>query len=203
MIAKHRPDLAGLPRDQVLALRNDPTLSREMTGAYASENAAGLQSAGFDPTPGNTYLAHFAGLGGARSVLGADPATPVASVLPSASVAANPFLRGMTAGDLMNWASRKVGGSAPTMQMPGGAAASGRFGVSGVTASTSSAPEMQMPSPAGEDRPAINAAEVLRSVMSGQPSQPAATSQQGPLAPLHRRGAPFDARAFFALLGKR
>ena len=35
MMAKHRPDIQG-SRDELLALKNDPTLSRAMTEAYAA-----------------------------------------------------------------------------------------------------------------------------------------------------------------------
>lgn len=120
MIGKHRPDLAGLPRDQVLALRNDPALSRQMTQAYADENAAGLRAAGLPVNDGTQYLAHFAGLGGARSALSSDPSTPIANVLPADSIQANPFLQGWTAGQLVDWSARKVGSAAPAMTMPGG-----------------------------------------------------------------------------------
>ena len=105
-LAKHRPDLTGSP-EELLALRNDPKLSAEMTAAYAGDNQAILAKAGLPVTPGSTYLAHFAGPGGAVSVLNADPATPVAQILPSA-MKANPFLQGMTAGDLRAWADRKT-----------------------------------------------------------------------------------------------
>ena len=41
MIRRHRPDLAAsLSRDEQLALRADPTLSRTLTQAYADEKGA-------------------------------------------------------------------------------------------------------------------------------------------------------------------
>jgi hypothetical protein len=99
----------GNPTPNCLALKTDPQLSRQMTEAYAAQNGAILSQAGHPVTPGNTYLAHFAGPGGAVSVLSADPSTPVAQILPGA-MKANPFLSGMTAGDLRAWADRKMGG---------------------------------------------------------------------------------------------
>ena len=109
-----RPDLASGKSDaELLALKTDPDLSRQMTEAYAQQNGQALTKAGLDATPGNTYLAHFAGPQGAVSVLKADPNTPVSQVLTPQAVAANPFLKGMTAGQLASWASRKVGDSAP------------------------------------------------------------------------------------------
>lgn len=114
-----RPDLAqGKSDDELLALRSDPQLSRQMTEAYAAQNGAILSKAGHPVTPGNTYLAHFAGPQGAVSVLSADPATPIAEVLTPAAVKANPFLQGMTAGDLRSWADRKMGQSQPQPVSP-------------------------------------------------------------------------------------
>lgn len=121
MIAKHRPDLAqGKSREEILALRTDPDLSRAMTEAYAAENAARLTGAGFEASPANTYLAHFAGPGGALRVLGADPSAPAGALLGDAAVTANPFLRGMTAGDLIAWAGKKMGAPMATGAPPSG-----------------------------------------------------------------------------------
>jgi hypothetical protein len=125
-IKRSRPDLvAGKSDDELLALRTDPNLSREMTGAYASGNAQTLRQAGYEDTPGNTYLAHFAGPTGAMSVLRADPSTPVNRLLTPQAVAANPFLANMTASDLRGWADKKMGGppAAPPQQQaaPSGA----------------------------------------------------------------------------------
>lgn len=106
-----RPDLAnGKSDEQLLALRRDPKLSHQMTEAYAQQNGGVLRSAGLPVTPGTTYLAHFAGPQGAVGVLQANPNHPVEAILGSKVVAANPFLKGMTAGDLRAWADKKMGG---------------------------------------------------------------------------------------------
>lgn len=110
MLAKHRPDLTGSP-EQLLAMRNDPALSKAMTEAYAADNGQILSKAGHETSPGNTYLAHFAGPQGAVSVLGANPATPVGQILGDKVVKANPFLANMTVADLRAWADKKMGGS--------------------------------------------------------------------------------------------
>lgn len=118
MIRRHRPDVAaGKSPAELLALRSNSELSAQMTDAYAAENSRALQSAGLPVTDGTQYLSHFAGPAGARSVLSADPSTPVSRLLQPAAVRANPFLANMTAGDLRNWADRKVGG---TPAAPGG-----------------------------------------------------------------------------------
>lgn len=111
MLKQERPDLVeGRSPQELLALKSDPALSRQMTEAYANQNGRILSGAGFDANPGNTYLAHFAGPQGAVKVLSADPGAPIESILGPQAVAANSFLRGMSAGDLQAWASRKMGG---------------------------------------------------------------------------------------------
>lgn len=115
-IRQARPDLAGKSDAELLALKTDPALSREMTEAYANQNQAILSKAGVPVTDGNTYLAHFAGPGGAVKVLQANPGASVADILGPSVVKANPFLANMTAGDLQAWATKKVGGSSPQPQ---------------------------------------------------------------------------------------
>lgn len=119
-LSRNRPDLVqGKSPEQILALRNDPQLSRQMTEAYANQNQGILTKNGLPVTPGSTYLAHFAGPGGAVKVLQADPNAPVEAVLGPAVVKANPFLAGMTARDLQGWADRKMGGnSQPAQRAP-------------------------------------------------------------------------------------
>jgi hypothetical protein len=113
-LKQHRPDLAqGQPDDALLALKHDPQLAAEMTGAYAGDNQAVLKQNGLPVTPGTTYLAHFAGPGGAVKVLQADPSAPVSDILGPAVMKANPFLAGMTAQGLQAWAAKKMGASVP------------------------------------------------------------------------------------------
>jgi Transglycosylase SLT domain len=90
----------------------DPAANADAGARLTRDNATGLASSGFDASPGNVYLAHFSGLGGARKVLSADPTAPVASVLGDDAVAANPFLKNMTVTDLRNWSDRKMSGAA-------------------------------------------------------------------------------------------
>jgi hypothetical protein len=138
-LARHRPDLVGrLSRQELLDLRADADLSREMVAKLAADNAAALQRAGIEPTPGAIYLAHFAGPAGAIRVLRADAAAPVESLLGSAAVTANPFLRGKTAADLIAWAERKMG--APPRQSVAAAAAPPSKSVVAGLAGTASVP---------------------------------------------------------------
>jgi hypothetical protein len=110
MIEKYRPDLMqGRSRAEVLELRSDPKISREMTDAYARENAEYLKSRGLEPTEGNTYLSHFAGPEGAAALL-SNPNAPAKSVLSPAAIEANPFLAGWSSRQVIDWASGKMGG---------------------------------------------------------------------------------------------
>lgn len=109
MIRRYRPDLVqGKSRAEILELRKDPVLSRQMTAAYAAENDAKLRQAGLPVTPGSTYLMHFAGPSGAVKLLNADPNTPVESLLSAEAIKANPLLQGKTASWVIAWANKRM-----------------------------------------------------------------------------------------------
>ncbi len=108
-IKKHRPDLAGMRTDELLELKNSPSIGREMTVRHTEDNARALSAAGHAVNAGNLYLAHFAGVGGAKEVLKADPSASVSSVLGMAVIKANPFLAGKDVAWLRDWASKKMG----------------------------------------------------------------------------------------------
>lgn len=123
MMRSYRPDLvASLSAAEVLDLRLDATLSRQMVRHLAQENEAFLRARGHAVSAGRLYLAHFLGPGGADVALRADPAQSVESVMGGAVVAANPFLRSWTIADLRNWAERRMSGPAgaapPVETMP-------------------------------------------------------------------------------------
>lgn len=117
MIDRYRPELAeGKTRAEILALRTDPALSREMTARYASENAQYLESRGVSATPAATYLAHFLGPGGAVAVLRADSGTSVDVLLEKGVINANAgILKGKTAGQIAAWAERRMSGASGGM----------------------------------------------------------------------------------------
>jgi hypothetical protein len=65
-----------------------------------------------DPTPGEVYLAHFAGVGRAKAIGRASDKTPISSVLGPKAIKANrSILQGKTVGQVKAWASRKMGAS--------------------------------------------------------------------------------------------
>lgn len=112
-VRRHRPELTNLSDKEILALKADPVLSREMTIRHTEDNAAALTASGIEASEGNLYLAHFAGIGGARAVLGASDDTAIVDVLGAEAVRANPFLQGKTVGWLKQWAAAKMAGTTP------------------------------------------------------------------------------------------
>lgn len=109
----HRPDIAqGRTDAQLLALRNDPALGKEMTGYLADDNSKALRAAGVVPTPTSIYLAHFLGAQGAIDVMKAKPGTPVDDVLDENAITANQrVLGGKTTDGVIAWAQQKMGGA--------------------------------------------------------------------------------------------
>jgi hypothetical protein len=108
MVKKHRPDLAARSDEDILGLRGDFALSREMTVKFAEENRTYLIKHGFDPTDAALYLAHFAGKTGAVKLLKAHRDTPVEKILSPEAVDANQFLKGQTPATLYAWARKKM-----------------------------------------------------------------------------------------------
>jgi len=161
-VRAHRPDLAGQSDASLLALKSDPDLSREMTAAYASDNAGILRQHGLAVTPGTTYLAHFAGPQGAVGILSADPSTAVGSVLGPAVLKANPFLTKMSAGDLAAWADRKMGGSGSPAPMSIAGPQAGVSSAPAAPATSQAAPQQAaQAAPAARSAPAPLSAEAI------------------------------------------
>lgn len=111
MMRSYRPDLAStMSRADLLNLRFDPTLSREMVKRLAQENERYLRSKGHGITAGWLYLAHFLGPEGAHKVLSANDSLTIAALMGAGVVKANPFLRNYTVADLKAWSTRKMRG---------------------------------------------------------------------------------------------
>lgn len=76
-------------RQAILALRNDPAIASMMAAEHASDNKEALESAtGRTATGTDLYMAHFLGLGGARSFLTAlqtSPGRAGAAMFPAAA----------------------------------------------------------------------------------------------------------------------
>lgn len=111
MMNTYRPDLArSMSEADLLALRADPTIAREMVQNLAREGEAYLRARGHTITAGRLYLCHFLGMQDAHVVLAADPTTPLNALVAPGVISANPFLVGMTAADVEAWAERKMSG---------------------------------------------------------------------------------------------
>jgi len=119
MIRAHRPDLAkGRSQTEILELRRDAKIAREITARFTERNAGMLIKRGLPVTPGTLYLAHFAGGAGAVAILSATENADAALVMATADatgrtqrekiVKANPFLERFTVADLRTWADRKM-----------------------------------------------------------------------------------------------
>jgi hypothetical protein len=76
--------------------------------AFTQQNARRLEQAGFQPTGNNVYLAHHFGADGALNLLRADLSAPIDRVLTARVLNANPFLRGLAVGQVLQWASNAV-----------------------------------------------------------------------------------------------
>ena len=118
MISAHRPDLAkGRSQAEILELRRDAKIAREITARLTERNAEVLRKRGLPVTPGTLYLAHFAGGAGAVAILLAMENADAALVMATADatgrtkrekiIKANPFLERFTVADLRNWADRR------------------------------------------------------------------------------------------------
>jgi murein DD-endopeptidase MepM/ murein hydrolase activator NlpD len=116
MMNTYRPDLAGsLSQAELLELRYDPTISREMVRNLAREGEAYLKQRGHQITPGRLYLCHFLGMEGAHQILSASSDAMIADVLGAVVIKANPFLTGKNANYVIAWAEKKMTGRAPAV----------------------------------------------------------------------------------------
>jgi hypothetical protein len=119
LIRTHRPDLTTARGEgEILELRRDPNLAREITARFTEGNAEILRRRGLPVTRGTLYLAHFAGAAGAVAILSALEQADAASIMASADasgrtsreklVKSNPFLEHLTVADLKSWADRRM-----------------------------------------------------------------------------------------------
>jgi hypothetical protein len=111
VVQRNFPELTqGRSQAVVLQMRADLKISRDVALRYTRENAASLSAQGVTPTPANLRLAFFAGAAGALKVITAKSDTPVSSLLSASAREANPFLNGMTAGELLQRSEREASG---------------------------------------------------------------------------------------------
>jgi hypothetical protein len=110
-------EVARLSEREILALRTRHDVARRAAKAFSKDNMAYLMERGITPTFGHLRLAFLLGAEGAARVLKEPPGRSVAQVLEGGVIAANPFMRGMSAADLIARATRDV---SPRPGEPGG-----------------------------------------------------------------------------------
>lgn len=119
---KSRYGSGGLSDAAILAKRSNPHIQDVLMNDLMAANERALARGGVEINAGNLYLAHFAGSDGALRLHRADPSASARSVLGDAVVRANRFLEGMSAGDVIAWANRKMGGRGDAMPSRAGRA---------------------------------------------------------------------------------
>jgi hypothetical protein len=100
--------LGGDPNKRFDAAEND-----RMMDKLLAQNSAALSKAGFEATDGTLYLAHVLGPQGAINAL-RNPNAAARDVLGDRVVNANSFMKDMTAGEVAQWAEKRVGGKEAT-----------------------------------------------------------------------------------------
>lgn len=110
--AQANPDLfRGMSREQILAARNNPDLSRRAAEWYRRENMTTLAGQGLPANDGTAALAHRFGPQGAAALLRADQNAPIDGVVGQQVMAANPDLAGRTVGEVVGRYAQRFGGS--------------------------------------------------------------------------------------------
>jgi hypothetical protein len=126
------PDMAKtMSDDEILAQKTEPGFAVPMTKALAQDNIGALQKQGLPTGPGEIYLAHFVGAGGAARVLQADSNTPIKELLTPGAIKANTVIDkktgraiidgNTTAGDFRRIVAGRIG-VAPTTDPAAGTA---------------------------------------------------------------------------------
>lgn len=110
-IGTYRKVYGGKESDaQILSKKLDVGYQERLMQRLTADNRAALRGAGISTDEGNTYLAHFAGAGGAISLHRANPNASAESVLGRKVIKANPHLASMNAQDVIRWAHSKMSG---------------------------------------------------------------------------------------------
>lgn len=102
--------------------RTDRAQAERAFRVFTAKNAAAFQARmGREPDFSELYLSHFLGSGGAVAACSAAPETPAGAIVGQHVVRANPWMKGMSCGDLRAWAAKKMGvkGLAPILPPAG------------------------------------------------------------------------------------
>lgn len=118
-VARDFPEAKGMSDDALLGMRTHPAWQERVMDRLGVEYRAALSRIGAPEDPGNLYLMHFAGTGGGSKILRAAGDTPIEQLLSKKAISSNPFLRGKSADEVIDWAHARVGGergSAPVLR---------------------------------------------------------------------------------------
>jgi hypothetical protein len=102
--------ISGKSDEDVLQLRTDHAIARDAALVYTRENAAFLLGRGVEANAAHLRLAFLVGPTGAQRIVGAQGETPVSQLLGPGALEANPFLRSMTAAELIQRAALEASG---------------------------------------------------------------------------------------------
>lgn len=108
-VRKNVPTAAGMSDEQVLAMRADPAMRRQMWASLARDNAAALEGAGSPVNATTLRLANWFGAEGANKLLGAADDAPIGSVFDRKVIKANPTLAGKTVGQVKETVAQQIG----------------------------------------------------------------------------------------------
>ncbi|TGT42784.1 hypothetical protein [Mesorhizobium sp. M8A.F.Ca.ET.165.01.1.1] len=109
-VEKHAPELlVGRTKAQVLKLRDDPKVVKQVLNGDVQDYSAKLQANGMPVNDTTVYLSHFLGPTGAVKLLNAKVGTPVAKILDREAILANKkVLAGKRAEQVLAWAQTKM-----------------------------------------------------------------------------------------------
>jgi hypothetical protein len=101
-------EIAGLTEEEIAALRTEPVLSRRVAVVYCKEIVRYLKQQGLAPTFAHLRLGYLLGPADAARIIQAQAETPVVSLLSIGVIAANPFMRDMSAAELVAKSKRDL-----------------------------------------------------------------------------------------------
>jgi len=111
-LRRHRPELTtGKTDDQLVAMKKDGALAKDIVGKDVAVYEKRLAQIGAENTDGNVWLMHFSGSGAGPKVVKANDSTKVDTLYSADAMKANPWLKGMTVGELKQHAEEKMGGA--------------------------------------------------------------------------------------------
>lgn len=109
-LMQDHPAAAGKAPAEILSMRADPNLSREMVAKYAQQNGQALGGQGLPVNDATQYLAHWFGPQGAAIILKAPAGTPMSAVMPAEVMKANPNIANLTTDGVLGLVNQKMGG---------------------------------------------------------------------------------------------